>query len=46
MLRVEVYASDHHREGRLMWFEAKQGYGFPVTKSLRDLLVGADLGLR
>jgi hypothetical protein len=42
---IEVYTSDYHRQGQLIWFEANQGYGFPVTKNLRDLLVGTDLDL-
>jgi hypothetical protein len=27
---------------RLRWGEPNQGYGFPVTKNARDLLVGYD----
>ena len=42
---IEIYTSDYHRQGQLIWFEANQGYGFPVTKNLRDLLVGTDLDL-
>jgi hypothetical protein len=42
---VEIYTSDYHRQGQLSWFEAHQGYGFPVAKNLRDLLVGGDLEL-
>jgi hypothetical protein len=42
---IEIYTSDYHREGQLIWFEANRGYGFPVTKNLRDLLVGGDLDL-
>jgi hypothetical protein len=45
MIGIDVYTSDYHRQGQLAWFEANQGYGFPVTKNLRDLLVGADLDL-
>jgi hypothetical protein len=39
---AHLYASEHHASGRLMWLEPGQGYGFPVTKNLRDLLVGQD----
>jgi uncharacterized protein DUF6968 len=42
---IEIYTSDYHRQGQLGWFEANQGYGFPVTKNVRDLLVGDDLDL-
>lgn len=40
MLGVQIYASDHHASGRLMWLEPGKGYGFPVTNNFRDLLVG------
>lgn len=39
---VMLYTSEHHKTGRLMWLEAGDGYGFPVTSTLRDLLVGSD----
>lgn len=38
----QLYASDHHASGRLVWQEPGMGYGFPVTNNLRDLLVGDD----
>ena len=38
----ELYASDHHRDGRLTWPGQGAGYGFPMPKSGRDLLVGYD----
>jgi uncharacterized protein DUF6968 len=43
---IEIYTSDYHRQGQLVWFEANQGYGFPVTRNVRDLLVGDDLDCR
>jgi hypothetical protein len=42
MIGAEIYTSDHHKEGRLMWTQAGSGYGFPVTHNLRDLLIGDD----
>lgn len=39
---VMIYTSEHHKAGELMWLEAGDGYGFPITSSLRDLLVGGD----
>lgn len=41
-IAVELYASDVHREGRLSWPGQGAGYGFPMPKSGRDLLVGYD----
>jgi uncharacterized protein DUF6968 len=37
-----IYTSDHHASGHLMWQAAGEGYGFPVTNSIRDMLVGED----
>jgi hypothetical protein len=37
----ELYASRYHKEGRLSWGEGG-GYGFPMPKNGRDLLVGYD----
>jgi hypothetical protein len=45
MVGVEIYASDYHKSGSLRWFEPNQGYGFPVTPTLRDLLIGDDVNL-
>lgn len=42
MIGAELYASDHHREGRLFWERPGNGYGFPVGNNIRDLLVGDD----
>ena len=42
MIGAQIYASDHHASGNLIWEEAGKGYGFPVTNSLRDVLVGDD----
>jgi hypothetical protein len=42
IIGAQVYASDHHASGKLMWLEPGKGYGFPVTSGLRDLLIGDD----
>jgi len=42
MIGAQIYASDHHASGKLVWLEPGKGYGFPVTSNLRDLLVGDD----
>lgn len=42
MIGAFLYASDHHAAGKLMWLEPAQGYGFPVTNYLRDMLIGED----
>jgi hypothetical protein len=45
MIGAQIYASDHHASGKLMWLEPGKGYGFPVTKGIRDLLTGDDRNL-
>jgi hypothetical protein len=42
MIGALIYVSDHHASGNLMWLEPGKGYGFPVTNSIRDLLIGDD----
>ena len=42
MIGAQIYASDHHASGKLMWHAPGKGYGFPVTNNIRDLLVGDD----
>ena len=42
---IEIYTSDYHRAGELLWLARGRGYGFPVSKSVRDLLTGDDIGL-
>lgn len=42
MIGAELYASDHHHEGRLFWDKPGNGYGFPVANNIRDLLEGDD----
>lgn len=42
MIGAAIYASDLHKQGRLKWRRPENGYGFPVPKGMRDLLVGDD----
>ncbi len=42
LVGAQLYASDHHLAGNLVWQQPGRGYGFPVTNNLRDLLVGDD----
>lgn len=39
---AEIYSSEAHRSGRLMWHRRGGGYGFPVHSGLRDLHEGDD----
>ena len=39
---LEIYASAYHKSGILCWEKPGQGYGFPIPKNGRDLLVGED----
>jgi len=39
---AEIYTSDFHRSGRLRWLEPGDGYGYPIPKGIRNLLVGSD----
>jgi len=41
---VDIYTSGYHETGSLK-FAPTQGYGFPVTRNLRDLLIGDDVNL-
>ena len=42
MIAAELYASQHHKDGLLFQEEPGDGYGFPPTRNIRDLLVGYD----
>jgi hypothetical protein len=42
MIGVEIYTSEEHESGKLEWTEPGQGYGFPMTNNVRDLMVGHD----
>lgn len=39
---LEIYASAYHKSGILSWEKPGQGYGFPIPKNGRYLLVGED----
>ena len=39
---TEIYMSEYHKSGRLLWTAPGRGYGFPVPCNLRDLLIGDD----
>jgi hypothetical protein len=42
MIGAVIYSSDHHASGSPMWEAPGKGYGFPVSRNIRDLLVGDD----
>ena len=39
---TDIYFSDYHKTGRLYFEKPGSGYGFPVPKNARDILVGDD----
>lgn len=39
---TDLYMSRYHAEGRMAWLKPWIGYGFPVPKEARELLVGDD----
>lgn len=43
---LALYASEHHKRGRLYWQKPGRGYGFPIPKPARDELVGDDRDLQ
>ncbi|HZQ11439.1 MAG TPA: hypothetical protein VFB31_01370 [Pseudolabrys sp.] len=42
IIGAEIYASDYHKSGKLVWDKPGNGYGFPVAPSIRRLLQGDD----
>jgi len=42
MVGAEIYTSDYHKSGHLIWTEPQLGYGFPVPHNIRDMLIGDD----
>jgi hypothetical protein len=42
MIGARLYTSSYHQSGHLVWTEQSKGYGFPVPRNLRDMLVGED----
>lgn len=39
---TELYMSRYHHERTLWWYKSWEGYGFPLPKGARDLLIGHD----
>lgn len=39
---MELYMSRYHHERRMWWLKPWEGYGFPLPKGARDLLIGHD----
>jgi hypothetical protein len=42
MIGIQLYTSQYHARGQLIWDAPGNGYGFPVPKGSRDWLVGSD----
>jgi hypothetical protein len=42
MIGADIYSSNYHKMGKLVFDARGKGYGFPVVSSLRDLLEGDD----
>ena len=42
MIAVHLYTSSFHKEGRLVWEQLGDGYGFALGRNVRDLAQGAD----
>jgi hypothetical protein len=42
MIGLQLYTSEYHASGQLVWDTPGNGYGFPVPKASRDWLVGSD----
>lgn len=42
MIASELYASEEHRSGQLIWTEGYNGYGFPAPAQIRELLLRDD----
>jgi hypothetical protein len=38
MIGAELYCSEEHQSGHLIWGNDWDGYGFPVSPNIRDLL--------
>ncbi|MGH6789746.1 MAG: DUF6968 family protein [Pseudolabrys sp.] len=42
-IATEIYFSDFHKSGKLIWETSGQGYGFPLPPSAREKAVGDDI---
>lgn len=43
MIGAELYTSDYHEAGKLVFDVKGAGFGFPVPRTVRDLLEGDDV---
>lgn len=41
-IAIELYTSSYHKAGTLLFDKPGNGYGFPIMKNARDMLVGDD----
>ena len=39
---TELYMSRYHHDRKMRWIDRWEGYGFPLPKGARDLLIGHD----
>ncbi|WP_024277339.1 hypothetical protein [Xanthobacter sp. 126] len=42
MIGIQIYTSSYHHDGALRAYDTEEGYGFPVSRNVRDVLIGAD----
>jgi hypothetical protein len=42
LIGVQLYTSSYHDAGQLIFEKPGGGYGFPVPRNMRDLLIGDD----
>lgn len=42
MIGADLYSSNYHKAGQLIFDAPGRGYGFPVPTSVRDQLIGDD----
>ncbi|WP_394042446.1 DUF6968 family protein [Roseixanthobacter liquoris] len=43
MIAADIYTSSYHESGALSLLADREGYGFPVVPSMRNILVGDDI---
>jgi hypothetical protein len=42
---ISLYASEYHKNGKLIWQDPGHGCGFPISNNVRDLLIGDNMDL-
>lgn len=42
MIAIDLYTTEYHRAGLLIWDEEEAGYGYPLISSIQDWAVGMD----